>query len=208
MKSSGLLPWPTPEELTAEQREFYDTVVASPRAAARPTPLTDDDGRLYGPFNAMLTNPPVGDAIQAVGIALRFSGTLPRPVFEALVLMVAVKRHASYEWYAHAPIALRRGMTEQQLAAIHQHRWLETDGLLSPDVVRLACDTLAHVQPSEDVVRGVEKEFGAAGVTEIVVTLTNYDAIATLMRTWDAQLPEGVEDPLDPAPTVVGRDTP
>jgi 4-carboxymuconolactone decarboxylase len=196
VKTSGLLPWPTPEELNPEQREFYDTVVASPRATGRPTPLTDEDGRLHGPFNAMLTNPAIGDAMQAIGIALRFSGKLPRAVFEALVLMVAVERHASYEWYAHAPIALRRGMTEAQLAAIHEHRWDETDGLLSPNVVQLARDTLAHVQPSEDVVRAVEKEFGSAGVTEIVVTVSNYDAIAALMRTWDAQLPEGVADPL------------
>jgi 4-carboxymuconolactone decarboxylase len=196
VKTSGRLPWPTPEELDPEQREFYDTVVASPRATARPTPLTDEDGRLYGPFNAMLTNPGIGNAMQAVGIALRFSGKLPRAVFEALVLMVAAERHASYEWYAHAPIALRRGVTEAQLAAIREHRWDQTNGLLSPDVVQLARDTLAHVQPSEQVVRAVEKEFGAAGVTEIVVTVTNYDAIAALMRTWDAQLPEGAADPL------------
>ncbi|MBO0875799.1 MAG: carboxymuconolactone decarboxylase family protein [Pseudonocardia sp.] len=196
MRTSGLLPWPTPEELNPEQREFYDTVVTSPRAVARPTPLTDEDGRLYGPFNAMLTNPVLGDAMQAIGIALRFSGKLPRAVFEALVLMVAVERHASYEWYAHAPIAQRRGVTEAQLAAIREHRWDQTDGLLSPAVVQLARDTLAHVQPSERVVRAVEKEFGAAGVTEVVVTVTNYDAIAALMRTWDAQLPEDVADPL------------
>lgn len=196
MKTSGLLPWPTPEELNPEQREFYDTVVSSARATARPTPLTDQDGRLHGPFNAMLTNPAIGDAMQAIGIALRFMGKLPRPIFEALVLMVAVERHAPYEWYAHAPIALRHGITEAQLAAIRARRWDETEDLLSPNVVQLARDTLAHVQPPETVVRAVEKEFGAAGVTEIVVTVTNYDAIAALMRTWDAQLPEGVTDPL------------
>jgi len=196
VKTSGLLPWPTPEELNPEQREFYDTVVSSPRAAARPTPLTDEEGRLYRPFNAMLTNPALRDAMQAIGIAQRFSGKLSRPLFEALVLMVAVKRHPSYEWYARPdPAAPRR---DGGPARRDPRKPLARDGRPARPGRRSTGprDTLAHVQPSEKVVSAVEEEFGGVGVNEVVVTITNYDAIAVLMRTWDAQLPEGVADPL------------
>ena len=40
-------------------------------------PLTDEGGRLEGPFNAMLFSPAVGHALQALGGALRYQGTLP-----------------------------------------------------------------------------------------------------------------------------------
>lgn len=193
----GRLPWPRPDELTPEQREFYDKVVTSPRAnATRPTPLTDEEGRFNGPFNAMLTNPGLGDALQAVGIALRFSGKLPRSIFEAVVLMVAVERHAPYEWYAHAPIALREGLEQATLDALLQRDDDKLSQWVNADVIQLVRDTMSHVQPAEPTVRAVQAEYGADGVTEIVITVAFYDAIATLIRTWDSPLPEGVPNPL------------
>src|SRR5262245_32643689 len=102
MKRYGRLPWPTPAELTVEQRVFYDAVANSPRGKgkARATPLTDDEGRFYGPFNPLMTHPGLGGVVQEVSVALRFHGVIPPAVFEAIVLMVAVERRASYEWYA------------------------------------------------------------------------------------------------------------
>lgn len=192
----GRLPWYLPDDLDPDQRQFYDKVVTSPRAnAARPTPLVDDQGRLNGPFNAMLTNPTIGDAVQAIGGSLRFSGKLPRASFEAIVLIVSVDRRAAYEWYAHAPLALRAGLDEAVLTAIREGRDDELDAALPGAIVQLVRDTLAHQQPSEATVRTVEAEYGSDGVTEIVVTVGFYDLIATLMRTWDSPLPEGADDP-------------
>lgn len=194
----GRLPWLTPEEMTHEQRELYDKIASSPRAANRPTPLLDDHGRLYGPFNALLANPGVGDAVQAVGTSLRFSGTLPRPLFELLVLMVAKERGASYEWYAHEPIARSRGVADEQIDAIRQGR----DPHLVEDsddaVVKLARACLQHEEPSESLVRRVEATYSSGGVTEVVVVVGFYDLMATLMRTWTSPLPSGAPDPLSP----------
>jgi 4-carboxymuconolactone decarboxylase len=192
----GRLPWYHPDDLDPDQRQFYEKVVTSPRAnAARPTPLVDEEGRLNGPFNAMLTNPTIGDAVQAVGNSLRFSGKLPRSTFEGIVLMVSVDRRAPYEWYAHAPLALRAGLDQEVLTALREGRDDQLRDALSVDVIQLVRDTLAHQQPSEATIRAVEAEHGAAGVTEIVVAVGFYDLIATLMRTWDSPLPEGAEDP-------------
>jgi len=193
----GRLPWWRPEELSAEQRDFYDKIAKSPRAnAKRPTPLVDAEGRFNGPFNAMLTNPALSDAVQAVGTAVRFSGKVPRSVFEAIVLMVSVERKASYEWYAHAPIALREGLEEAHLSAILERRDSDLESALHPALIELVRATIAHVQPSEETVRAVEAIYGPDGVTEIVIAVAFYDMIATLIRTWDSPLPEGAEDPL------------
>lgn len=193
---SGRLPWLPPDELTEDQRRLYDAITAGPRATRRHTPLTDDEGRLNGPFNALLTNPPVGDAIQALGSGLRFSGTLPRHLFELLVLLVAVERQAAYEWYAHAPIARAAGLTTTQLEAVR----LGQDPELADDderaVLALARASLAHRDPGDTLVRRVEDAFGRAGVTEIVAAVGFYDLLATVMRTWDAPLPPGARDPL------------
>lgn len=192
----GRLPWYHPSDLDDEQQEFYDRVVKSPRAhAARPTPLLDEEGRFNGPFNAMLTNPRVGDAVQALGTSLRFSGKLPRLVFESIVLLVSVERRASYEWYAHAPIAVGAGLEESQLEGLRSGDAAAVEGILSPSLAALVRCTLAHERPDDETVQSVQAEIGRDGVTEVVATVCFYDLIASLMRTWDSPLPDGAEDP-------------
>ena len=72
-----------PDELTAEQQQLYDTINQGPRrvGASRDwchrSVIVDDEGRLQGPFNAMLFHPVVGMALQELGRVLRFSGQLP-----------------------------------------------------------------------------------------------------------------------------------
>ena len=192
---NGRLHWLLPEELTPEQKSLYDTIVDSPRAVNRPTPLTDGQGRLNGPFNAMMTNPPLGERVQALALVLRFSGGLPRLVFETIVLIVASERRASYEWYAHAPIAQAAGLTDDHLNAIRESRYSELDAVLGRDLLNLVLSALRHEAPTQQTVRAVEETYGAENVTAAVVTVAHFDLIATLMRTWDSQLPVGVSDP-------------
>ena len=66
-----------PESLTPGQRAVYDAVVGGRRAAGPQLfRLTDDDGRLLGPFNAFLLQPRIGGPLQALGTALRYDGSL------------------------------------------------------------------------------------------------------------------------------------
>ena len=62
----------TPGELDEEQREVYRAIACGPRAQGpQEFALTDEEGRLLGPFNAMLLSPPVGLGVQALGAAVR-----------------------------------------------------------------------------------------------------------------------------------------
>lgn len=192
---NGRLHWFLPEELDPEQRRLYDEIVDSPRAANRQTPLTDDAGRLHGPFNALLTDPHLGGHIQALGRALRFSDQLPRVVFESIVLVVAAERRSAYEWYAHAPIARAAGLTDAQLDAIRAGRYRELAPLVEPELLDLVLAAVRHEVPSVETVRAVEQAYDTATVTAVAATVGYYDLLATLMRTWDTQLPDGAPDP-------------
>lgn len=186
----GRLEWYHPDEMTDEQRALYTEIVGRFVGTQRPTPLTDEQGRLEGPFNAMLSNPPLGAALQAAGNALRFPGVLPRDVFELLVLIVGVEREAEYEWYAHGPLAERAGVTAESIAALRRG---EYGAVLDPALLELVRATLDHRQPSAQAVAAVTDLYGVAGVTEAVTTVAYYDLIAALLRTWDTPLPAGVE---------------
>ena len=66
-----------PADLDEAQRAVYDAITGGPRASQAGTvPITDDAGRLLGPFAVMLLTPEVGNAMQQVGAKIRFAAAL------------------------------------------------------------------------------------------------------------------------------------
>jgi len=113
------LPHYLPADLDDAQRDLYDAIAGGPRAAnPRPFPLTDDQGRLNGPFNAMLTAPPLGQALQRLGAAVRYETSLSGRVRETAILAVAAHWNSEFERRAHEPAARAAGMTEEEIARI------------------------------------------------------------------------------------------
>lgn len=110
------LPRLIPADLDDDQRVLHDAITAGPRAGG-PFPLTDAEGALTGPFNAMLFSPPVGEALQRLGAAVRYETALPDRVRELAILAVAARWDCAFERYAHEPAARAAGATDAQLAA-------------------------------------------------------------------------------------------
>lgn len=188
----GQLPWLRPEDLTEEQRLFYDETVAQFDSPSRPYPLREPDGRLNGPYNPLLFAPDLGRALHRLGAALRFDGALPRDVFECIVLIVAVARHSEYEWFAHAPLARRAGVGEPTLDAIRNRRRDELAAFLGEDLYELVTATIADRSPRRADVKSLEQRIGFVGILEAVATVGHFTLIASVLRTW------GIPAPADP----------
>ncbi|MEV5407263.1 carboxymuconolactone decarboxylase family protein [Thermopolyspora sp. NPDC052614] len=113
----------TPDELDAEQTELHRAITGGPRAAGPQLfPLSDEEGRLRGPFNAMLLSPPVGDALQALGAAVRYGSSLPDRVREMAILVVAAHWGSDFEREAHEAVGRASGLTEDELTALREGR--------------------------------------------------------------------------------------
>ncbi|MFI7024238.1 carboxymuconolactone decarboxylase family protein [Micromonospora sp. NPDC049900] len=111
------IPRPRPDEMDPAQRALHRELTAGDRASS-PVPVAAPDGRLLGPFNAMLLNPVLGDAVQRLGAAIRYHGRLSDRAREVAILTVAAHRDCAFEQTSHEPIALAAGLTRAQLAAI------------------------------------------------------------------------------------------
>src|SRR6185312_8179554 len=80
--------------------------------------LTDPAGRLYGPFNAMLIDPAVGEWVQGLGAALRFETDISPKQREIAILCSAASTRSNYEWDGHARLGVAAGLTDAELDAI------------------------------------------------------------------------------------------
>lgn len=180
-----------PEQLTTDQRRLYDEMLDGPRTQGRRFfPITDADGVLTGPFNAMLASPSVGTALQRLGAVIRYQSDLPDQVRELVILTVAARLGSDFEWYAHEPLARRSGLSDEIIAAVKDR----TRPQLSGPAQQAAHDlTLALLRaedvPDETFAAAVEA-LGTQGVFDISTIVGYYWLLAAQLRLYQVGLPD------------------
>lgn len=187
----GRLPWLHPDHLDATQRELYARIASSPRASTtRAHPLADSQGRLHGPFNAMLMNPGIGSALQELGTAVRFNGTLPGRVREISILEVARARQCEYEWEAHAHAGRRAGLSQQEIDAVRLGLACATFTREERLARKIVAALLRNRDLSDDVIEEIEATIGLASANELLMLVGYYDLLALSLRVWRTPLPD------------------
>ncbi len=179
-----------PTALDPAQRELYDTIVSGPRSdGPQAFPLTDDDGGLEGPFNAMLLSPPLGTAVQALGAAVRYGSALSPRSREIAVLTVAARWNSEFELYAHRAVGRTVGLSDEELEAIRQGRHHD---LADPgeQVVAATTAALAHDGDLTDEQYATATAILGLRALYEITTVTGYYALLALqLRAFRVPLP-------------------
>jgi alkylhydroperoxidase family enzyme len=188
----GRLPWLAPADLDVDQARLYESIVGSPRSStSRPSPLTDEQGRLHGPFNALLLDPIVGEAVQAVGSALRFSTDLDSRMREIAILTTAASARSEYEWHIHAAIGKGLGLDDSDLERIRLG--LEPRSC-SPDeqlVWQLASELVSRGDLDDHLFELAKSTIGLRRLMDLVVLVGYYELLSRSVRVWRTPLPDG-----------------
>ena len=185
------LPVLTPDQLSAAQRQVYDTISGDvQRQKTRRFSMTNDDGTLSGPFNALLFAPEVGDAVQQLGAALRFRSSLPGHLRELTILMIAQRWRANYEWYAHAPIAAREELGEAVIEAVKAGQTPDA----APDVQtvhRFVSELVETRRVCDETYTQTRALIGEQGLVELISLVGYYSLLAGLLNSFEVAVPEG-----------------
>jgi 4-carboxymuconolactone decarboxylase len=113
------LPVLSSDEMTTEQVDLYREILGGPRGQGpRAVLLASGAGGLAGPFNAMLYAPPVGHALQELGVAIRFRTELTPRIREMAILVVAQVWDSGYERTSHEPIGREAGLRDAEIEAL------------------------------------------------------------------------------------------
>ena len=193
LPAHGRLPWPAPEELDAEARAVHEAIAGGPRAAGpRLFAMSTAEGRLEGPFNAMLSAPSVGMALQELGAAIRYRTQLSDRCREIAILIVAAHHRSDYEWYAHEAVGRAAGLDDAEIAALRECRSAGSFDAAEQAMVDLALSLAARREVDDAVMERAIETLGLPGVTEAVVLIGYYETLDLLMRAWQTPLPDGV----------------
>ena len=196
MKTHGRLPWLAPDELDAGARALYDRIAGGPRAQGpQAFSLTDEAGRLHGPFNAMLVSPDVGSALQELGSAIRYKSGLTPRAREIAILELSVLRRSVFEWYAHERVGKQAGLSDAEITALR-------DGGPAPtfdateSLVRELVRTLARERDlDESAFAAAVSALGERVLMDLIALVGYYDLLALSLRGWRTPLPAGAEAP-------------
>ena len=172
----------TPAELDDAQREIYDSITTGPRAQGpRHFDLTDSSGALNGPFNALLYSPPLGNALQALGAAVRYETELTARERELAILIVAAHWSSTFEQHAHESVGRAAGLTDADFAVL---RGGAVPVLDDPRERAAAAAVLAMTRGdlSDDEWAAASAALGHATVFELSTLVGYYATLALQLR--------------------------
>jgi 4-carboxymuconolactone decarboxylase len=137
---------------------------------------------VYGPFLALLRSPQLLDRVAKMGEYLRFESVLDARIRE--LATCAVARHTSnqFEWVMHAPLALKAGVAQGTLDALHvgaRPRQLARDEEAALDFTR----ELVTTHGASDAAYADALEcFGEQGVVELASLVGYFVMVCWVMN--------------------------
>lgn len=150
-------------------------------------------GIVDGPFRVwLLANPKLAARMNDIGGLLRDAGTLDKRLLETAVLCVARCWDAPYQWAAHAPIALRLGLSQESIDDIGRGQCPGSAPADEQAVYALTLSLLEKRQIADELYDGVLAQIGFAGMVELITVIGQYSMAAIVTNGFDiGALPGG-----------------
>jgi len=144
--------------------------------------ITEQRGGVLHLYAMLLHSPPVTDGWLSLLTAIRQKCILPSSIRELVILQVAHLNGASYEAEQHLPIALKNGLSREQVDALPD--WRNSD-LFSP-LQRASlnyCDaSTRHVHVEPQVFEELRGYFDHRLIVELTVTIAAYNMVSRVIE--------------------------
>lgn len=187
----GRLPLADPATLTPTQRELYDQLIGSWVVFTDKLGIqsTTQDGRLIGPFNALLLHPEVTAKLLEFQAAESANTSLSPSVREVVIIMLGAMYRADYELYAHKSVARTTGLDDDHVLALSRGDIPEGLGEHEKLAARLtqAMATRHHID--DELYQQAEAAFGTKGLFDIVAVMGVYHTVCTMLTLFEVPAP-------------------
>lgn len=179
VSSKDRIGFPTPEDMSAEQREVYDAVVSGPR------------GRMVGPLRAVIHSPELADKWQRIGELVRYRTVLPEDLKELAIVACGRRWNSDVEWAVHSRIAAKSGISAQAIAAIEAGTEVPLEREEEREIYEFTRLLLQHGQVPDAEYSAVRTRWGDRGVVELTAIIGYYSMVAMMVNVHLIPVPEG-----------------
>ena len=187
----GRLPLVSRDTLSTAGRELFDHITATAVSWAQRNGFaaTIDDGRLIGPFNPSLLNPPIAAEFLKLQATEEQQTSLDQRVRQVVILSVGAVWQAPYELYAHSAVARHAGLSEHETAELVAGAMPDTLSAAEKSAYRLTRALSTTHRVDDDLYRQAVQTLGAAGVFETTMLTGIYHTVCGILNAFDIPRP-------------------
>ena len=150
---------------------------------------------LGGPYSPLLRSPKMGQHMFDLLAYLRWQTAVPHRLNEFAILIVGRQWRSQVEWFSHAPIALKAGLTQaviDDLKANRRPRSMQRDEAVVYDFIT---ELSAQRRVSDTTFARAKDVLGEQGVVDLTVVAGTYVTVAMLIAMAEETVPPGKTPP-------------
>jgi 4-carboxymuconolactone decarboxylase len=176
----------TMEGLTDQQRPLAEQIMKISRVG------------IGGPYNALLRSPVMAQRMYDLLDYLRWNSSLPTRLTEFAILIQARLWRSQVEWFAHHPIAMKAGLSEQVMADLKANRRPANMQADEAVVYDFCMELSARHEVSDATFARARELLSEQQVIDLVTVSGTYVTIAMILSVAQASVPAGHEPPFRP----------
>jgi 4-carboxymuconolactone decarboxylase len=153
---------------------------------------------LAGPYNPMMRSPVLGQKLFDLFAYLRWDTSVPVKLNEFAIIMIGRQWRSQVEWFAHAPLAQKAGLSPDIVADLKANKrpanMAEDEATVYDFVTEL---TTTH-KVSDATYARAKKIFNDQQIVDLTAVAGNYVMVAMLLAMAEESTPPGKEVPFKP----------
>ena len=151
-----------------------------------------------GPYNAMLRSPVFGQKMFDLLYYLRWQTSLPLRLNEFSILIIGRQWRSQIEWLAHAPLAIKAGLSGDIVAELKQNRRPSNMPAEEAVVYDFITELTTRHEVSDATFARAKSMLGEQQVVDLTAVAGTYVTIAMILAMAQQDVPAGRETPFKP----------
>jgi 4-carboxymuconolactone decarboxylase len=153
---------------------------------------------LGGPYNPLLRSPVLGQRMFDLLHYLRWETSVPLKLNEFAILIIGRQWRSQVEWYAHAPLAIKAGLSPDIVAELKAGKRPSAMPPEEAAVYDFVTELTMNHAVSDETFARAKKLLGEQQAVDLTTLAGTYISIAMLLAMSEESVPAGKELPFKP----------
>lgn len=153
---------------------------------------------LGGPYNPLLRSPVLGQRMFDLLHYLRWETSVPLKLNEFAILIIGRQWRSQVEWFAHAPLAIKAGLSPDIVAELKANKRPANMPAEEAAVYDFVTELTTKHEVSDDTFSRAKTLLGEQQIVDLAAVAGTYIAVAMQLAMSEASVPPGKELPFKP----------
>ena len=148
-----------------------------------------------GPYNLLLRSPVLGQRLFDLFYYLRWQTSVPTRLNEFAILIIGRQWRSQVEWYAHAPLAAKAGLSTEIIAELKAGKRPSNMAEDEAVVYDFVTELTTTQKVADETYARAKKLFNDQQIVDLTAVAGNYVMVAMMLAMAEESTPPGIEPP-------------